>query len=78
MLKQARLARMLVGLTLVVQVAACAGPEKSTVREYRKVLRTYPYSDPNPIPTPGRIYPYFRFDGFTDRPVSKKWKVVEL
>ncbi|MEJ0103452.1 MAG: DUF5107 domain-containing protein [Bacteroidota bacterium] len=25
-----------------------------------------------------KIYPYFRFDGFTDKPVQKEWKVVEL
>jgi len=26
----------------------------------------------------GPIYPYFRFDGYTDVPVNKEWKVVEL
>jgi Tfp pilus assembly protein PilF len=25
-----------------------------------------------------KFYPYFRYDGFTDSPVQKKWKVVEL
>ncbi|HOX56620.1 MAG TPA: DUF5107 domain-containing protein [Candidatus Paceibacterota bacterium] len=25
-----------------------------------------------------RYYPYFRYDGFTDKPIQKKWKVVEL
>jgi len=24
-----------------------------------------------------RFYPYFRYDGFTDKPIQKKWKVVE-
>ena len=57
---------------------ALARAERATVREYRKVFRTYPFSDPDPIPNPGRIYPYFRFDGFTDRPVDKEWTVVEL
>jgi len=47
--------------------------------EYKKVFTTYPFSDPNPIPDPSsKIYPYFRFDGFTDNPVQKEWKVVEL
>lgn len=50
----------------------------STVREYSQVFTTYPYSDPNPVPVPGRIYPYFRFDGYTDTPVEKAWKVIEL
>lgn len=26
----------------------------------------------------GRIYPYFRFDGFTNRSEQRAWKVVEL
>ena len=51
---------------------ARAGAEGAAVREYRKVFRTYPFSDPDPIPNAGRIYPYFRFDGFTDRPVDKE------
>jgi len=57
---------------------ARASAERATVREYKKVFRTYPFSDPDPIARAGRIYPYFRFDGFTDRPVDKEWTVVEL
>ena len=48
------------------------------VREYERSFTTYPFSDPNPIPVLGRIYPYFRFDGFTSTPVQRTWKVVEL
>ena len=51
---------------------------QSTIREYNKVFTTYPFSDPNPIPSAGRIYPYFRFDGFASNSVQKEWKVVEL
>ncbi len=50
----------------------------STVKEYKKTFTTYPYSDPDPVPDFSKIYPYFRFDGFTDKPVQKEWKVVEL
>jgi tetratricopeptide (TPR) repeat protein len=63
-------------LALVAQAAA--GQGRATVREYRKVFRTYPFSDPNPIANPGRIYPYFRFEGYTDAPVDREWTVVEL
>ncbi len=52
------------------------GPAR--VREYRQSFPTYPFGDPNPIPVVGRIYPYFRFDGFAATSVPKKWKVVEL
>jgi tetratricopeptide (TPR) repeat protein len=65
---------------LVVVAAALAGaePGRATVREYKKVFRTYPFSDPNPIPQVGRIYPYYRFEGYTDTPVDREWTVVEL
>jgi tetratricopeptide (TPR) repeat protein len=50
-----------------------------TSKEYKKVFTTYPFSDPDPIPKPDtKFYPYFRFDGFTDKPIQKEWKVIEL
>ena len=73
------------GLTLAfaaaMAIAAAALPAQSsraTVREYSRSFPTYPFSDPNPIPVVGRIYPYFRFDGFTHRAEQRDWKVVEL
>ncbi len=67
-------------MALVLMAAAPAGaePGRATVREFKKVFRTYPFSDPNPIPEVGRIYPYFRFEGYTDTPVDREWTVVEL
>lgn len=50
----------------------------ATIKEFSKVFPTYPFSDPNPIPLIQKIYPYHRYDGFTDKPVQKEWKVVEL
>ena len=52
--------------------------QPSVIREYNKTFITYPFSDPNPIPLLSPVYPYFRFDGFTDTPVQKQWKVIEL
>ena len=49
-----------------------------TVKEYLKTFPTYPFSDPNPIPLLTQVYPYFRFDGFTNKAVNKQWKVVEI
>ncbi|MBN2505570.1 MAG: DUF5107 domain-containing protein [Verrucomicrobia bacterium] len=65
-------------LGLVAALPAPAGAERATVREYRRTFRTYPFSDPDPIPHGGRIYPYYRFDGFTDRAEDREWTVVEL
>jgi Tfp pilus assembly protein PilF len=74
--------RALVSLLLPIGLfplgSSGADVDRATVRESRKVFRTYPFSDPDPVPNPGRIYPYFRFDGFTDRPVDQEWTVVEL
>ena len=52
--------------------------EAATVREYQRTFPTYPFSDPNPIPVVGRIYPYFRFDGFAHQATPRSWQVIEL
>ena len=46
-------------------------------KEFNKKYITYQYSDPDPIPS-NKIYPYYRFDGFTSEGVKKEWKVVVL
>jgi len=55
-----------------------AAQSDATIKETEKEFTTYPFSDPNPIANPTNVYPYFRFDGFTNKPVKQKWKVVEL
>ena len=52
--------------------------QKATVQETTQILKTYPFSDPDPVPKPGRIYPYFRFDGYTNTPKMQNWKFIEL
>ncbi len=64
---------------LLFALTTAAQLQQPTIREYKKIFTTYPFSDPDPIPKPdAKIYPYYRFDGFTDIPVQKEWKVVEL
>jgi hypothetical protein len=67
-------------LTLLASIIVhiLSGQSPVSVKESIKTFKTYPFSDPNPIPSKSLIYPYFRFDGFTDKPVDKQWKVVEL
>ncbi len=50
----------------------------ASIKELRKTFKTYPFTDPNPVPTKSLIYPYFKFDGFTNKPTEKQWKVIEL
>ncbi len=58
--------------------------QTSTVTQTNKTIRTYPFSDPNPLPSMAinqkvsPFYPYFVFDGFSDKGVNKDWKVVTL
>ena len=52
--------------------------QKATITEYNQSIKTYPFSDPDPVPSFKLIYPYFRFDGFTDKAIQKDWKVVKL
>ena len=49
-----------------------------SAREYYMDFTTYPFSDPDPVANFSKIYPYFRYDGFTETPIQKKWKVIEL
>jgi tetratricopeptide (TPR) repeat protein len=62
----------------LLQTTVVAQNKTTTIKEYKKVFTTYPYSDPNPIPVVGKIYPYYRFDLYTDKPIEKEWTVVEL
>ena len=52
--------------------------QAATIKETTQTYTTYPFSDPDPIPAVQKIYPYFRFDGFTQASVQKKWTVIEL
>jgi len=47
----------------------------SSIKVFQQSFVTYPFSDPDPIASQTAIYPYYRFDGFTNKPVNKKWTV---
>ncbi len=65
-------------LIFLLLLSLSLNAQKSIIREVDRPVTTYPYSDPNPVPRPGRVYPYFRYDGFTNISVIKNWKMVEL
>ncbi len=73
-------ALFLLTLTVLLPMTAAASPpqKEATIREYSRSFPTYPFGDPDPVAAMSRFYPYFRFDGFTDTPAPKAWKVVEL
>lgn len=55
-----------------------------SVTEEYQTIKTYPFSDPNPLPAMAinkkvaPFYPYFMIDGYTDKGINQKWKVVKL
>lgn len=49
-----------------------------TVKEVSKPMPTYNFSDSDPVANVGKIYPYFRFSGYSAQPEEKKWKFIEL
>lgn len=51
----------------------------ATVDERPLDLKTYPFSDPDPVPcTAEKRYPYFRFDGSSVNAVTQRWTSVVL
>ncbi|MEG1544441.1 MAG: hypothetical protein RR382_07970 [Tannerellaceae bacterium] len=53
--------------------------QKATVTEALQTVKTYPFSDPDPVADPSDLfYPYFRFDGFSATGIDKQWKTVTL
>ena len=52
--------------------------QKASIHEEKISFKTYPYSDPDPVAKMTKHYPYFRFDGFTNRAIDKEWKFVVL
>jgi len=50
-----------------------------TARVVRRTFKTYPYSDPDPVPATGeKRYPYHRHDGTTAQAISQEWLTVEI
>jgi hypothetical protein len=64
---------ILLGLYSSVVIA-----QNALIKEEVFPLKTYPFTDPNIVPEPGRIYPFFRFDGYTNEGVVQPWKMIVL
>jgi hypothetical protein len=64
----------LIPLLLSPQTSA----QPATISESVQVFRTYPFSDPDPVARISNIYPYFRFQGYSNRPVNRPWTIITL
>lgn len=52
--------------------------QKALISEKEIPLKTYPFSDPDPVPEFGKIFPYFHFDGYAVNGVTRNWKMIEM
>lgn len=51
---------------------------RASVKEITQPLFTYTYDSPREFFSPGRLYPYHRFDYFSAKGDMKKWKMIEM
>jgi len=73
------LGMMIVFASQAFAVEAAAGEDKkAVVKEEKLVLKTYPFSDPDPVPLIGPIYPYFKFRGYSLNGKDQEWRMVRL
>ena len=77
---------------LLAGLAACSGGGSpastgASVVERKEAIRTYPFSDPDPVPifvragmggAGARLYPYFFYNTFSAAGADKEWTVVRL
>jgi hypothetical protein len=74
--------RNAISLTLVLALQwTGAAAQTARISEETRVIKTYPFSEPNPIPIltrDTRLYPYHSFEGYAKDGVPREWKVVHL
>ncbi len=77
---QVRASRALAAIIFFVLLAALMPMfgQQATVKEEKMSFKTYPFSDPDPMPLIGPIYPYFRFHGYSLEGNPRDWKMVKL
>lgn len=66
----------------------CGAPsDNATIGEHVESIKTYPFSEPDPVPIltrsglwgrGARLYPYFFFDKFSETSIEKDWKVIRM
>jgi tetratricopeptide (TPR) repeat protein len=73
-----RAMRTLLSSIILFVVLCHASCQEAIIREELISLPTYPFGDPDPVARPGKIYPYFKFDGYSTFPAVQKHKMVVM
>jgi tetratricopeptide (TPR) repeat protein len=71
--------RLAVAVALLAPAPAIS--QTARISEEIRVLDTYPFSEPNPVPIlvrDARLYPYHSFEGYAATSRPQEWKVVTL
>jgi tetratricopeptide (TPR) repeat protein len=72
---------------IIFLMTACQPIQKAQIAEKTETIRTYPFSEPDPVPILTRsslwgrgalLYPYFFFDRFSQTAENKQWKVITM
>lgn len=69
---------ILTSVILVLLSVKIDAQSPARIYEENRAMQTYPFSQPDPVAKMGNIYPYFRFDGYTNQGVMQNWKMVVL
>lgn len=94
-MKDMRMALGILVAYVAALFAACSGAittggggaGDATVAETKEMIKTYPFSDPDPVPIfarssmggqGARLYPYFFYNKFSGAGADKEWTVVRL
>ncbi|MDH5603771.1 MAG: DUF5107 domain-containing protein, partial [Cyclobacteriaceae bacterium] len=71
----------LIGIAALCLISHPSLSQNATYRVSDEMYNTYPYGGPNPIPvltTNPKIYPYHKFDEYSQKSTQQKWKTVTL
>lgn len=73
---------ILVGLALgLLWAPGALSAQRARIHEERRVIPTYPFSEPDPTPLlvrDERLYPYHTFEGYAHTAEPREWTVVTL
>ncbi len=73
--------RIVVSAIALIASTPLALAAQARISEETRIIETYPFSEPNPVPILARdrrLYPYHSFEGYAHRSEPRAWKVVKL
>ena len=63
---------------ILLSVTNLVTGQDAVIKEEKQIFKTYPFSNPDPIPNIGRIYPYFKYSDYSYKGQEHEWNVVRM